>query len=41
LGKRVLTQKLVPYENTVNISGLKTGVYNYRIGEVWGQIIIN
>lgn len=39
LGKRVLTQTLYPYENTINVGGLAIGVYTYKIGEVWGQIV--
>ena len=41
LGKLVLTKTLYPQENTITVSHLKTGVYSYRIGEVWGQIIVN
>jgi hypothetical protein len=40
LGKRVLVQSLQPYQNTVNVSGLSAGVYSYRIGEVWGHVVI-
>ena len=40
LGKQVLTQTLYPYENTINVGGLSTGVYTYKIGEVWGQVVV-
>ena len=40
LGRLVLTQTLYPYENTVSVTHLKTGVYSYRIGEVWGQMVV-
>ena len=39
LGKKVFAKTLIPFENTVNISRLKTGVYSYRIGETWGKIV--
>ncbi len=40
LGRLVLTKTLYPHQNTVSISHLKTGVYSYRIGEVWGQVVV-
>jgi hypothetical protein len=41
LGKRVLVQRLQPFQNTVNVGGLSPGVYSYRIGEVWGHVVVN
>ena len=40
LGKLVLTKKLFPSTNTIDVSNLKTGVYSYRIGEVSGFIVV-
>jgi hypothetical protein len=40
LGRLVLTKTLYPHENTFSVSHLKTGVYSYRIGEVWGQVVV-
>ncbi|UTW66824.1 T9SS type A sorting domain-containing protein [bacterium SCSIO 12643] len=40
LGKRVLTQKLQSYQNTISVSGLASGIYTYKIDEVWGKIVI-
>ncbi len=40
LGRMVLTKTLYPYENIVFVSHLKAGVYGYRIGEAWGQVVI-
>lgn len=40
LGKRVLIQKLYPYQNTISVSGLASGIYTYKIDEVWGKIVI-
>ena len=40
VGKLVLTQTLQPYENTISISHLKAGIYNYRLNETWGQVVI-
>lgn len=39
LGKKVLIKNLVPYENGIDISRLKTGIYTYKLGEVYGQIM--
>jgi hypothetical protein len=40
LGKRVHTQKLIPYHNTISVSGLTSGIYTYKIDEVWGKIVV-
>ncbi|MGB0805987.1 MAG: T9SS type A sorting domain-containing protein [Salibacteraceae bacterium] len=40
LGRLVLTQTLYPNENTINVSHLKSGVYNYRLNESWGNIVV-
>ena len=40
VGKLVLTQTLHPYENTISVSHLKAGIYNYRLNETWGQVVI-
>ena len=40
LGKRVHTQKLIPYTNTISVSGLTSGIYTYKIDEVWGKIVV-
>jgi hypothetical protein len=40
LGKRVHTQKLIPYTNTLSVSGLTSGIYTYKIDEVWGKIVV-
>ncbi|MFT5877606.1 MAG: hypothetical protein ACI8SA_001470 [Dokdonia sp.] len=40
LGRLVLSQTLYPFENTVNVGRLKSGVYNYRLNETWGSIVI-
>ena len=40
-GKKVLSVILYPNLNTINISYLKTGVYTYKLGEVYGQIVVN
>ena len=39
-GKLVLTKKLYPYENAISVSHLKAGIYNYRLNETWGQVVI-
>jgi hypothetical protein len=40
LGKRVHTQKLIPYSNTISVSGLTSGIYTYKIDEFWGKIVV-
>ena len=40
VGKLVLTQTLHPYENTISVSHLKAGIYNYRLNETWGQVVV-
>ena len=40
VGELVLTQTLHPYENTISVSHLKAGIYNYRLNETWGQVVI-
>ena len=40
LGKRVLTKTLQPNQNTINIQQLPAGVYTYKIGTIWGQVVI-
>ena len=40
VGKLVLTQTLHPYENTISVSHLKAGIYNYRLNETRGQVVI-
>jgi len=40
LGKRVLTKTLYSYENTINVGNLASGVYTYKIGAVWGKIVV-
>ena len=40
LGKRVLTKTLQPNQNTINIQHLSSGVYTYKIGTVWGQVVV-
>ena len=39
LGKRVFVKNLQPFENNIDVSNLPTGVYTYKIGSIWGQII--
>jgi len=40
LGKRVRTQKLQSYQNTISVSGLASGIYTYKIDEVWGKVVV-
>jgi hypothetical protein len=40
LGKKVLTKKLHPYENKVNVSQLTSGIYTYKMGATWGKIVV-
>ncbi len=40
IGKRVRTQKLIPYHNTISVSGLTSGIYSYKIDEVWGKVVV-
>jgi len=39
MGKRVLIKNLAPFENTIDVSHLTNGVYTYKMGSTWGQII--
>jgi hypothetical protein len=41
LGRLVLTQTLQPHENTIDVSQLKSGVYNYRLNETWGSFVVD
>lgn len=41
LGRLVLKQSLQPFENEIDVSKLKTGVYNYRLNETWGSIVVD
>ena len=40
LGKQVINQKLTQTETTINLTGLSSGIYNYRIGSHWGSIVV-
>ena len=40
VGRLVLTQTLYPYENSISVGHLKSGVYNYRLGETWGSLVV-
>ncbi|MFT4755111.1 MAG: hypothetical protein ACI85Q_002677 [Salibacteraceae bacterium] len=40
VGRLVLTQTLHPYQNTISVGHLKSGVYNYRLNETWGSLVI-
>jgi len=40
LGKRVLVKNLHPFENTINVGNLASGVYTYKIGAVWGKVVV-
>lgn len=40
LGRLVHTQTLYPHKNTISICHLKSGIYNYRLNETWGSIVV-